>query len=105
MSTFESDLEMNTDLDGVRFGLCGYGSGAKAKVFEGIVSPRWREVVSRWSLFERLAGRVAIDAAVYEELHKGVRDVSVVPPTQEFARSEEEAEDLEGARRYSWIST
>ena len=51
MSTFESDLEMNTDLDGVRFGLCGYGSGAKAKVFEGIVSPRWREVVSRWSLF------------------------------------------------------
>ncbi|DAC17583.1 MAG TPA: hydroxymethylglutaryl-CoA synthase, partial [Candidatus Poseidoniaceae archaeon] len=34
MSTFESDLEDNTDLDGVRFGLCGYGSGAKAKVFE-----------------------------------------------------------------------
>ena len=36
------------------FGLCGYGSGAKAKVFEGKVSPRWREVVSRWHLFERL---------------------------------------------------
>ncbi len=104
MSTFESDLEDNTDLDGTRFGLCGYGSGAKAKVFEGVVDPRWREVVSRWNLFERLAGRVAIDAAVYEELHKGVRERSVVPPTDEFVRSEEAEDDLEGARRYSWIS-
>ncbi len=104
MSTFESDLEDNTNLDGLRFGLCGYGSGAKAKVFEGVVSPNWREVVSRWNLFERLAGRVAIDAVVYEELHKGVREDSVVPPNGEFVRSEEEESDLEGARRYSWIS-
>ena len=46
MSTFESDLEENSNLDNMLFGLCGYGSGAKAKVFEGKVSPRWREVVS-----------------------------------------------------------
>ena len=105
MSTFESDLEMNTDLDGVRFGLCGYGSGAKAKVFEGIVSPRWREVVSRWSLFERLAGRrhrrrclrgtpQGGQGCVRRAANAGVRTIL-----------EEEAEDLEGARRYSWIST
>ena len=35
MSTFESDLEENVNLDNMLFGLCGYGSGAKAKVFEG----------------------------------------------------------------------
>ena len=34
------------DLDEDYFGLCGYGSGAKAKVFEAKVNPRWREVVS-----------------------------------------------------------
>ena len=61
-------------------------------------------MVSRGNLFEGLAGRVAIDAVVYEELHKGVRESSVVPPNEEFVRSEEEESDLEGARRYSWIS-
>ena len=57
MSTFESDLEDNSNLDNTLFGMCGYGSGAKAKVFEGKVNPRWREVVATWRLFERLAGR------------------------------------------------
>ena len=27
MSTFESDLEDNSNLDNVMFGMCGYGSG------------------------------------------------------------------------------
>ena len=107
MSTFESDLEDNTNLDGEMFGLCGYGSGAKAKVFEGKVSPRWREVVSRWHLFERLAGRVAIDQVTYESLHKGTQDDSVVTPEGEFALVEivEEEGVSEGARRYKWIPT
>ena len=33
MSTFEADYEENANLDNVTLGLCGYGSGAKAKVF------------------------------------------------------------------------
>jgi hydroxymethylglutaryl-CoA synthase len=104
MSTFESDLEENSNLDNTLFGLCGYGSGAKAKVFEGKVSPRWREVVSRWHLFERLAGRVAIDHVTYENLHKGLQDDSVVTPQSEFALVEIGDEGVdEGARRYKWI--
>jgi len=104
MSTFESDLEENSNLDNTLFGLCGYGSGAKAKVFEGKVSPRWREVVSRWHLFERLAGRVAIDHVTYENLHKGLQDDSVVTPQGEFALVEIGDEGVdEGARRYKWI--
>ena len=104
MSTFESDLEENCNLDDTKFGLCGYGSGAKAKVFAGTVSPRWREVVSRWHLFERLAGRIAIDHATYENLHKGVQDNSVVEPQGEFALVEIGDEGVdEGARRYRWI--
>ena len=61
MSTFESDFIEGTDLSGLTMGLCGYGSGAKAKVFEGRVNPKWREVVARWHLFERLQGRTSID--------------------------------------------
>ena len=104
MSTFESDLEENVNLDNMLFGLCGYGSGAKAKVFEGKVSPRWREVVSRWHLFERLAGRVAIDHITYENLHKGLQSGSVVEPEGEFALVEiGDSGVQEGARRYKWI--
>jgi hydroxymethylglutaryl-CoA synthase len=104
MSTFESDLEENANLDNTLFGMCGYGSGAKAKVFEGRVSPRWREVVASWHLFERLAGRVAIDQITYENLHKGTQDTSVIEPKGEFALVEIGDEGTEeGARRYRWI--
>jgi hydroxymethylglutaryl-CoA synthase len=104
MSTFESDLEENANLDGAMLGMCGYGSGAKAKVFEGRVSPRWREVVAGWHLFERLAGRIAIDQTTYENLHKGVQEGSVVEPNAEFALVEIGDEGVdEGARRYRWI--
>ena len=39
MSTMESDYIENIDMTGEKLGLCGYGSGAKAKVFEGTVQP------------------------------------------------------------------
>lgn len=104
MSTLESDYEDNCDIADQWFGLCGYGSGAKAKVFEGQVSPRWREVVAGWGLFERLAGRLAIDEMTYEALHKGLQEGSVITPTGEFALVEIEEEGVrEGARNYIWI--
>jgi hydroxymethylglutaryl-CoA synthase len=85
--------------------LCGYGSGAKAKVFEGKVSPQWREIVSRWNMFERMAGRIAIDKSTYEELHKGLREISVVEPKGEFALVEIQSEGAyEGARTYRWVA-
>ena len=106
MSTFESDLEENSNLDDSYFGLCGYGSGAKAKVFEAKVNPRWREVVARWHLFERLAGRIAIDQVTYENLHKGTQDNSVISPTGEFALVEIGEEGvMEGSRHYEWVSS
>jgi hypothetical protein len=55
-------------------------------------------------LFERLAGRVAIDHVTYENLHKGLQDDSVVTPQGEFALVEIGDEGVdEGARRYKWI--
>ncbi len=104
MSTFESDYEENSPIQGTRFGLCGYGSGAKAKVWEGVVADGWREVVAGWNMFERLAGRLAIDEMTYEALHKGLQEDSVVKPRGEFALVEIEEEGVrEGARSYIWI--
>ncbi|MCH2637896.1 MAG: hypothetical protein MKZ56_05990, partial [Candidatus Thalassarchaeum sp.] len=104
MSTFESDYEADCTLEGKLFGMCGYGSGAKAKVFEGLVSNRWREIVAGWNLFERMAGRMAIDQITYEKLHKGIHDGSVLTPRGEFALVEVGEEGvLEGARTYAWV--
>ena len=105
MSPFESDYEENSPIEGHSFGLCGYGSGAKAKVFEGFVSADWREVVAGWNLFERLAGRLAIDESTYTGLHKGTLHESVVEPSGEFTLVEVVTEGvLEGARSYKWVN-
>lgn len=104
MSAMESDYIDNTEMGGRRIGLCGYGSGAKAKVFEGIVQQQWREIASRFHLFERLSTRHAINKTVYEALHKGKRKRSVVKPNGEFALVGIGGEgQLEGQRRYAWF--
>ena len=104
MSTVESDYLDGTDMEGKRVGLCGYGSGAKAKVFEGIVQPQWKEIASRFSLFERLSSRTPLDKDVYERLHRGSQKDSVVSPTKEFALVGIGREgNLEGQREYSWV--
>ncbi len=104
MSTFEADYEENANLDNVTFGLCGYGSGAKAKVFEAEVQPSWREIASRWNLFERLEGRIAIDRVTYEALHKGLAKESIITPQGEFALVDVgDAGVEEGMRTYAWV--
>ncbi len=100
ISNYLDDVEM----EGKHVGLCGYGSGAKAKVFEGVVQPEWREISSRFHLFERLSARTPINKTVYEALHRGSRKRSVVKPTGEFALVEIGGEGkLEGQRGYAWI--
>ncbi|MBJ29009.1 MAG: hypothetical protein CMB61_02990 [Euryarchaeota archaeon] len=104
MSAMESDYLDDTEMESMKIGLCGYGSGAKAKVFEGIVQEGWREISSRFHLFERLSTRHAINKTVYEALHRGKRKRSVVKPHSEFALVGVGGEgSLEGERRYQWV--
>jgi hydroxymethylglutaryl-CoA synthase len=104
MSTLESDFLENEAMVGERIGLCGYGSGAKAKVFEGIVQSEWKDVAAKFNLFTRLTERHPIDKEIYESLHRGSQTGSVLPPKGEFALvSIGGADVLEGQRKYSWI--
>ena len=103
MSTMESDFHDGVEMQGKSVGLCGYGSGAKAKVFEGIVQPQWKEVSSRFKLFERLNNRTPLDRDIYERLHRGSQKESVLSPSAEFALVEVGGEGvLEGQRKYAW---
>jgi hydroxymethylglutaryl-CoA synthase len=104
VSVLESDYREQVDLRGQTLGFCGYGSGAKAKVFEGEVQDYWQQVTGKFSLFERLADRHAIDAAAYESLHRGVRKKSLLRPRKEFVLlSVGVGRGLEGQRSYAWV--
>lgn len=70
MSSFESDWMAATALVGKRIGFVAYGSGSKAKVFEGIVQEGWAEIAARFDLFKRIATRRAIHFDEYERLHR-----------------------------------
>ena len=101
LSTLESDLLEGNDLTGHRIGFCGYGSGAKAKVFEGTVQQGWASAVKQIKLFERLSQRVALDAPAYEALHRGRLYDSVARPSAEFAL---DRIDDDGQRHYAWVA-
>ncbi|MBX2804200.1 MAG: hypothetical protein KTR31_41450 [Myxococcales bacterium] len=104
MSTLASDLHDGTDLAGCRVGFFGYGSGAKAKVFEGTVAASWREAAGL-DLFGQLQARHRIGCDVYEQLHRGMLQSSVMGPRGEFAfLGTESGGAREGARRYAWVA-
>ncbi|MFT6143552.1 MAG: hydroxymethylglutaryl-CoA synthase [Myxococcota bacterium] len=103
MSTLEADLDDETVLEGTNIGICGYGSGAKAKVFEGTVQPGWRAIASQFRLVPRLAERTPIDGALYERLHRCQECDSVVSPHGEFVLQEVRSGDHEGQRVYAWV--
>ena len=105
MSTLESDLLEDNELTGCRFGFCGYGSGAKAKIFEGSIQPSWREIAKRFNLFERLQHRTEIDVEEYECLHRRLQVESIKKPSEEFIllNVEKDGEQV-GQRSYAWIS-
>jgi len=69
MSSFECDASEKSALAGKRIGFVAYGSGSKAKVFEGVVQKGWEVIAARFGVFEQLKNRRAIDYDQYELLH------------------------------------
>ena len=105
MSTLEIDLTDQTDLNHKKIGFCAYGSGAKSKVFQGILQPGWEKVAKEFHLFDRLSKRRAIDAKTYEALHRGFQKNSVETPASEFVlKSVGGSNVLHGHRKYTWIN-
>lgn len=51
-------------------GFFAYGSGSKAKSFEGIVQAEWKTQIEKINLFETLETRQIIDFETYEKLHR-----------------------------------
>lgn len=104
LSVLQVSLNENEELTGKEIGFLGYGSGSKSKVFAGKISPNWKEVASKWNLFENLDNRLAIDFDTYEKLHKKQLEHSVNQDYHGFGLESVELENpvLKGARYYGY---
>lgn len=106
ISTLHFDLETGADLTGKPIGFLGYGSGSKAKVFEGTIQEGWQEVVKGLKLGEKLDNRIPLDYAIYEQIHTKKLTQSVIAPKGEFAIEKIGEEGVRlGARYYQWIAS
>tara|TARA_A100000164_G_scaffold199230_1_gene176878 strand:- start:2719 stop:4161 length:1443 start_codon:yes stop_codon:yes gene_type:complete len=73
MSLISSLIEAitnNKDFENKKIGFISYGSGSKAKIFEGTIQKNWIEKVKNLNLFENLNNRKKISVETYEKLHK-----------------------------------
>ena len=69
ISTLVEGVNNNKDYKNKKIGFISYGSGSKAKIFEGTVQENWVEKIKEINLFESLNKRNKISIDVYENLH------------------------------------
>ena len=70
ISSLVEALSNGNDITNKKIGFISYGSGSKAKIFEGTVQKKWMDRIGTIKLFQNLNSRQKISVDVYEKLHK-----------------------------------
>ena len=70
ISSLEDAVENDKNFVNKKIGFISYGSGSKAKIFEGTIQKNWMEKIKPIKLFESLNNRKRINIDTYENLHK-----------------------------------
>lgn len=105
LSTLSHFYNTKNEIIATKFGFLAYGSGSKAKVFEGTIQPNWKTALNEVLLFETLDKSFEIDLETYLKLHKREQKQSIKTPNNEWIldRIEKEIPNLIGARYYKWV--
>ncbi len=87
-----------------KIGFIAYGSGSKAKVFEGRLVNGFAEKLKYLNLEKVLENRTAINFETYESLHCKTNKKSVIIPSDEFYldKINSETDGLVGLRHYNF---
>ena len=83
LSTLCDAADNGENIEGNCIGFIGYGSGSKAKVFQGHVQPGWSKVANL-NLFGSLDNRTAVDFITYENWHNERLDGPILPSKTGF---------------------
>ena len=70
ISSLVDAVENDKHFEDKKIGFISYGSGSKAKIFEGTVQKNWIEKIKSIKLYDSLNKRKKISIDVYENLHK-----------------------------------
>mgnify|MGYP005739187883 CR=1 FL=1 len=70
LSSLECAIYKNINITNKKIGFISYGSGSKAKIFEGTIQRNWAEKISSLNLFDGLNKRKKISIETYEKLHR-----------------------------------
>ena len=70
ISMLNNAINKNLEISENKIGFICYGSGSKAKIFEGIIEKNWKNKLKSSRLFEILNNRIEIDVNIYEDLHR-----------------------------------
>ena len=70
ISSLVEAVEKDKKFENKKIGFISYGSGSKAKIFEGTIQKDWMNKNKPIKLFENLDNRKKISIDIYEKLHK-----------------------------------
>ena len=101
ISLLSSALEKGEDIKNAKIGFLSYGSGSKAKIFEGKLESQWKETIKELDLFSKLNNRIKIDIDSYERLHNN-ESVSPLDSSSSSIKLDkiESSELIAGLRKY-----
>ena len=70
LSMLNYHFDNDTEIRNQKVGFISYGSGSKAKIFQGEIQTNWKEKIKTSKLFESLNKRKEISFDEYQDLHK-----------------------------------
>ena len=70
ISSLDEAISDGKDLNNKKIGFISYGSGSKAKIFEGTIQNQWINKIKKIKLFQNLNSRKKISIDIYEKLHR-----------------------------------
>ena len=82
LSMLNVHYDNGSEIKDQKVGFISYGSGSKAKIFQGIIQENWKDKIQTSKLFESLNNRKEISFEDYQNLHKSKN----IPPLVQSQR-------------------
>ena len=99
LSMLNYHFDNDTEIKNQKVGFISYGSGSKAKIFQGEIQTNWKEKIKTSKLFETLNKRKEISFNEYQDLHKSKKISPLSNHSIRFSHTDDNA-NSKGYRRY-----
>ena len=99
LSMLNVHYDNGSEIKDQKVGFISYGSGSKAKIFQGIIQENWKDKIQKSKLFESLNNRKEISFEDYQNLHKSKNIPPLSNHSVRFSHTDKTV-NSKGYRRY-----